>query len=108
MRQILHDLSDGRFSVLILFHILMPAFNELPMIKVVHPAYHCLPNGGHGSFFPSGNLRLSCDRVFANSAGYVIEISTAPALAPARIERIALAFFFSVGAAAMLTWLKCV
>lgn len=31
----------------------------------MHPAYHCLPKGGHGSFFPSGNLRLSCDRVFA-------------------------------------------
>jgi hypothetical protein len=24
-----------------------------------------LPNGGHGSFFPSGNLRFNCDRVFA-------------------------------------------
>ena len=44
---------------------LMPAFNELPIISVVHPAYHCLPNGGHGSFLPSVNLRLSWDRVFA-------------------------------------------
>jgi hypothetical protein len=44
---------------------LIPAFNEFPMIKVVHPAYHCLPNGGHGSFLPSANLRLSWDRVFA-------------------------------------------
>jgi hypothetical protein len=35
------------------------------MIKVVHPAYHCLPNGGHGSFFPSANRRLSCVLVFA-------------------------------------------
>jgi hypothetical protein len=43
----------------------MPAFNELPIINVVHPAYHCLPNGGHGSFFPSANLWLSWDRVFA-------------------------------------------
>jgi hypothetical protein len=43
----------------------MPAFSELPMIKVVQPAYHCFPKGGHGSFFPSANLRLSCDRVFA-------------------------------------------
>lgn len=52
------------------FHdVLMPAFRELPMIKVVHPAYHCLPNGGHGSFFPSGNLRLSWDRVFATMFG---------------------------------------
>jgi hypothetical protein len=45
----------------------MPAFSELPMIRVVQPAYHCFPNGGHGSFFPSANLRLSCDRVFATS-----------------------------------------
>ena len=44
---------------------LMPAFNELPIISVVHPAYHCLPNGGHGSFLPSASLRLSWDRVFA-------------------------------------------
>lgn len=35
------------------------------MMRVVHPAYHCLPNGGQGSFFPSGNLRLSCERVLA-------------------------------------------
>jgi hypothetical protein len=35
------------------------------MIKVVHPAYHCLPNGGQGSFFDSGNRLLSCVRVFA-------------------------------------------
>src|SRR5438874_1663633 len=47
----------------------MPAFNEFPMISVVHPAYHCLPNGGQGNFLESGNLRLSCMRVFANSAG---------------------------------------
>ena len=46
----------------------MPAFAELPMIRVVHPAYHCLPNGGHGSFFPSANLRLSCVRVLATIA----------------------------------------
>lgn len=37
------------------------------MINVVHPAYHCLPNGGHGSFLPSGNRRLSCDRVLATT-----------------------------------------
>lgn len=43
----------------------IPALREFPTIRVVHPAYHCLPNGGHGSFFASGNLRLSCDRVFA-------------------------------------------
>lgn len=37
------------------------------MIRVVHPAYHWGPNGGHGSFFESGSFRLSCDRVFATS-----------------------------------------
>lgn len=48
----------------------MPALSELPMISVVHPAYHWRPNGGHGSFCPSGNLRLSWDRVLATvSAG---------------------------------------
>ena len=35
------------------------------MIRVVHPAYHCEPNGGHGSFWPAANLRLSCVRVLA-------------------------------------------
>ena len=38
------------------------------MINEVHPAYHCGPNVGHGSFFASGNLRLSCERVFATGA----------------------------------------
>jgi hypothetical protein len=47
----------------------MPALAELPMINVVHPAYHCLPNGGHGSFCPSANLRLSCVRVLATVSG---------------------------------------
>jgi len=45
--------------------LLMPALTELPMIMVVQPAYHCEPKGGQGSFLPSGNLRLSWDRVFA-------------------------------------------
>lgn len=60
---------------------------ELPIIRVVHPAYHSGPNlglggvrgvvwvggGGYqGSFFPSASLLLSCVLVFANSAGYVI------------------------------------
>jgi hypothetical protein len=43
----------------------MPALAELPMISVVHPAYHCRPNGGQGSFWPSASLRLSCVRVLA-------------------------------------------
>jgi hypothetical protein len=75
----------------------IPAFSELPMIKVVHPAYHCRPNGGHGSFLESGNRRLSCVRVFANSAGYVIAISTAPAVEPAMIERSALGLGLGLG-----------
>jgi hypothetical protein len=65
MRQILRDLSVSAQVVIHFSDALMPALSELPMIKVVHPAYHCLPNGGHGSFFPSGNLRFNCDRVFA-------------------------------------------
>lgn len=38
------------------------------MIKVVHPAYHALPKGGHPSFCPSGNRRLSCVRVLATKS----------------------------------------
>ena len=45
--------------------IRMPALREFPMIKVVHPAYHAFPNGGHPSFCPSGKRRLSWVRVFA-------------------------------------------
>jgi len=47
------------------FYARIPAFNEFPIISVVQPAYHCLPNGGHGSFFPSGKRRLSCVLVLA-------------------------------------------
>lgn len=43
----------------------MPAFREFPIISVVHPAYHALPNGGHGNFPASGNLRFNCVLVFA-------------------------------------------
>jgi hypothetical protein len=59
----------------------------LPMIKVVHPAYHCFPNGGKGSFCPAARREFNCVRVLANSAGYVMAISTAPAVLPAMIER---------------------
>jgi len=45
----------------------MPAFNEFPIINVEHPAYHDLPNGGHGNFPASGNLRFNCDLVFATA-----------------------------------------
>lgn len=68
MRQILDSVLDGCVPAASA-NLLIPAFSEFPMIKVVHPAYHCVPNGGHGSFFPSGNLRLSCDRVFATGFG---------------------------------------
>ena len=83
----------------------------------MHPAYHALPNGGHGSFAESANLRFNCvlvfatgvsggqsnalrsfvSRIYIHSAGYVIPISTAPAVDPAIIERKALgrSFFFS-------------
>jgi hypothetical protein len=126
-RQILRSLSVSCPSVVLSNDVLMPAFSELPMIRVVQPAYHCFPNGGHGSFFPSANLRLSCDRVFATMGrsgmfvglwkysrlrtfggvcyGYtqsvkvfklqmsiLLHISTAPAVAPAIMERIALGY----------------
>lgn len=64
-RRILCTLSGLVFVSLGWLYPRMPAFNELPMISVVHPAYHCFPKGGHGSFLPSANLRLSWDRVFA-------------------------------------------
>jgi hypothetical protein len=64
-RRILRMLSVFCLSAVLSNDVLMPAFRELPMIRVVQPAYHCFPNGGHGSFLPSANLRLSCDRVFA-------------------------------------------
>jgi len=43
----------------------MPALAELPMMSVVQPAYHCAPNGGHGSFLPAASRRFSCVRVLA-------------------------------------------
>lgn len=43
----------------------MPAFNELPIINVVQPAYQALPNGGQGSFAESARLRFNCVLVFA-------------------------------------------
>lgn len=46
-------------------YVRIPAFSEFPIISVVHPAYHALPNGGQPSFCPSGNRRLSWERVFA-------------------------------------------
>jgi hypothetical protein len=68
-----------------------PALTEFPTTAVVQPAYHSGPNLGHGAGFVPGLLlarrRFSWLRVFANSAGYVIAISMAPAVAPASRER---------------------
>lgn len=58
-------------------NLLMPALIELPMMSVVHPAYHCLPNGGHGSFFPSASRRLSCVRVFATVPRFLVSYASA-------------------------------
>jgi hypothetical protein len=60
-------------------------------MAVVQPAYHSGPNLGHGAGFAPGLLlasrRFNWLRVFANSAGYVIAISMAPAVAPASSDR---------------------
>lgn len=56
----------------------IPALAALPMMSVVHPAYHCVPNGGHGSFWPSASRLLSCDLVFA-TAMYLVSGSVAEA-----------------------------
>lgn len=65
-----------------------PAFTEFPITAVVQPVYHSFDGkGGHGTFFESGNRRLSCERVLRRSKGYVIAISTAPAVEPAIIDR---------------------
>lgn len=37
------------------------------MMSVVQPAYHALPNGGHGSFSEVGNRVFSCVLVFATT-----------------------------------------
>lgn len=60
----------------------MPAFAEFPMINVVHPAYHCFPNGGQGSFWPSGRRRLSCVLVFATVQQRQLEIRRLRATSP--------------------------
>ena len=67
-------------------------------MSVVQPAYHSFEgNRGQGSFLESGRRRLSCERVFMNSKGYVMDISTAPAVMPARMERVGLGFELVVG-----------
>lgn len=47
------------------------------MMSVVHPAYHCGPNGGHGSFLPSASRRLSCVLVLATVASSGRTVSSA-------------------------------
>lgn len=58
----------------------MPALAEFPMMSVVHPAYHCGPNGGHGSFLPSARRRLSCVLVLATvtSSGRTVSSAFIP------------------------------
>lgn len=46
-------------------NVRIPALAEFPIMSVVHPAYHCGPNGGHGSFLPSASRRFSCVLVLA-------------------------------------------
>ena len=67
MPRSLHLLSQAH-PLGIQVSVRIPALSELPMIKVVHPAYHAFPKGGHPSFWPSGNRRLSCVRVFATAS----------------------------------------
>lgn len=55
-------------------YLRMPAFKELPMISVVQPAYHARPNGGQGSFWPSGSRRLSCVLVLATALNQLDEL----------------------------------
>lgn len=57
--------------------IRIPALAALPMIRVVQPAYHCDPNGGHGSFCPSASLRLSCVLVFATTVARQVPVARA-------------------------------
>ena len=50
----------------------MPAFRELPMMRVVQPAYQAAPKGGQGTLEAPGveeRRWLSWVRVLANSAG---------------------------------------
>ena len=60
---------------------------------------HWAPNGGHGSFCPADKRWLSCVLVLANSAGYVMAISTAPAVLPAMMDRNGLGFSLLVDVA---------
>lgn len=44
------------------------------MMSVVHPAYHCFPNGGQGNFWPSANRLFSCDLVLATAQVSIVAI----------------------------------
>lgn len=57
--------NHGRYRETSASHSRIPAFREFPIINVVQPANHCLPNGGQDNFCESGNFRLSWLRVFA-------------------------------------------
>ncbi len=54
----------------------MPALRAFPTISVVQPAYHCDPNGGHGSFFASGNRRFSWVLVLATLGFFSIAVGS--------------------------------
>lgn len=58
-------------------------------MSVVHPAYHCGPNGGHGSFLPSASRRFSCVLVLATVASGGRAIPSA--LLPHHIDHISTA-----------------
>lgn len=64
-RSLILSVSRGTVMLLDSINTRIPAFNELPIMSVVHPAYHARPNGGQPSFWPSGKRRLSCDLVLA-------------------------------------------
>lgn len=69
------DKSYSDLAAIIVFdklqgYVRIPALIELPITRVVHPAYHALPNGGHPSFSPVGRRLLSCILVFATVGGH--------------------------------------
>lgn len=59
------------------YDLRVAAFTALPTIRVVQPVYHSLDgNGGQGSPRVPGSCLFNWERVFANSKGYVITITS--------------------------------
>ena len=53
------------------------------MTTVVQPVYQAPPNGGHGSFLPSGSRRFNCVRVLATiENGEIVHWRIPTALSP--------------------------